>query len=768
MLPAIPRGLVTVVWAEQDQPEQVGRYSLVHKHNVTTIKVGPVAIMRIHQGRLAMLRKSRPGLDLDFNPLVKEQTWASTLDMRNITLSQQTMALFRKHLGTDEVIGQSPLTLWAGIPVCRGKLGQCPWWTETEPSIRLLVAHGTSDLTRVGNEDTFGPGGSWAVLVPSAAIKPKHVAKMQSLGAHALIVPSATHILQARGAWKTSVTDTRKATMEFTLWISGNTDQNKAQALCDELQTLDTEGHIPYQACPFWLRELRGSQVGRHYDAKGQLAASDGSLLSGKAGAGVAFADGRHWNGPVGGTQTVFRGELTGATEAVNMSDPDQPLALLIDAQAVLNVVTKCVRKLDVMDPTFHDDGDLIKGMVEAIFRRKEHTTLIKCKSHRGDPMNGEADVQAKRAAETAQVCDVTHPWKIHFRHGKSESNVTHKGNVDGKLRTANSLDLARKKFQGNDTFASKYLTENRMGREFLKHQLGASQPTATVKRTLQMISGTLPLQSNLYKWKIAASPACLLCNAGNEGFTHVQCWCPALKEARIKGHHLIWRNIMSFLTKTASASFCFFTEERMESLANLDIGQSDSEAGREWSKACTELEPAFAMARQAQAGGALGRILERLTHCMSMLDDDPDCGFQDVIQEEILNEYLADAQACPECSPVYVREITRELERLRINASIKSEFVDGDSGCQILNKVTDRIRNLATDLAKQRPDGMAINLVDRKVFLLEFTRASDYDPDFVSRTDSKKRARYSRSVNELKKLLPGRVVVASPCKLSC
>lgn len=193
-----------------------------------------------------------------------------------------------------------------------------------------------------------------------------------------------------------------------------------------------------------------------------------------------------------------------------------------------------------------------------------------------------------------------------------------------------------------------------------------------------------------------------------------------------------------------------------MESLANLDIGQSDSEAGREWSKACTELEPAFAMARQAQAGGALGRILERLTHCMSMLDDDPDCGFQDVIQEEILNEYLADAQACPECSPVYVREITRELERLRINASIKSEFVDGDSGCQILKKVTDRIRNLATDLAKQRPDGMAINLVDRKVFLLEFTRASDYDPDFVSRTDSKKRARYSRSVNELKKLLPG------------
>ncbi len=57
-------------------------------------------------------------------------------------------------------------------------------------------------------------------------------------------------------------------------------------------------------------------------------------------------------------------------------------------------------------------------------------------------------------------------------------------------------------------------------------------------KQVLQSMAGAFPCNAVLYKWGIAPSAACSLCCHPAETQSHVQCLCPALKEARIWAHH--------------------------------------------------------------------------------------------------------------------------------------------------------------------------------------------------------------------------------------
>ena len=61
-----------------------------------------------------------------------------------------------------------------------------------------------------------------------------------------------------------------------------------------------------------------------------------------------------------------------------------------------------------------------------------------------------------------------------------------------------------------------------------------------------------------------------------------------------------------------------------------------------------------------------------------------------------------------------------------------------------------------AAHVALCRPNGMAIGKKNRTLLMLEFTRGSDYDDDFVARIESAKTARYARSLDVMRRLLPG------------
>ena len=67
-------------------------------------------------------------------------------------------------------------------------------------------------------------------------------------------------------------------------------------------------------------------------------------------------------------------------------------------------------------------------------------------------------------------------------------------------------------------------------------------------KQVLQSIAGAFPGNALLHKWGMVASAACALCGAPAETQSHIQCLCPALKDARIRAHHnlahRLWKGI--------------------------------------------------------------------------------------------------------------------------------------------------------------------------------------------------------------------------------
>ena len=63
----------------------------------------------------------------------------------------------------------------------------------------------------------------------------------------------------------------------------------------------------------------------------------------------------------------------------------------------------------------------------------------------------------------------------------------------------------------------------------------------ATLRHIMQTIARVFPCQALLQRWGKAASPQCLVCRGGGaETISHIQNWCPELKEAHIAAYHAL------------------------------------------------------------------------------------------------------------------------------------------------------------------------------------------------------------------------------------
>ena len=92
---------------------------------------------------------------------------------------------------------------------------------------------------------------------------------------------------------------------------------------------------------------------------------------------------------------------------------------------------------------------------------------------------------------------------------------------------------------------------------------------SSSKRRTLQSLAGMYPGNAILYKWKLAPSPACTLCGSPAETMAHIQCICPALKEARIRAHHNLVERLWKRLGQT-STRVVIYREMTVESLNGL------------------------------------------------------------------------------------------------------------------------------------------------------------------------------------------------------
>jgi hypothetical protein len=104
-------------------------------------------------------------------------------------------------------------------------------------------------------------------------------------------------------------------------------------------------------------------------------------------------------------------------------------------------------------------------------------------------------------------------------------------------------------------------------------------------KRVVQAIAGQFSCIAVLYKCGKAPSAACALCGNHAETHNHILCFCPALKEARIRDHptnnfaQRLWKGI-----KDACKGWAIVTELMVAGLLGLPHWQPEDQMG-EWQR---------------------------------------------------------------------------------------------------------------------------------------------------------------------------------------
>lgn len=131
----------------------------------------------------------------------------------------------------------------------------------------------------------------------------------------------------------------------------------------------------------------------------------------------------------------------------------------------------------------------------------------------------------------------------------------------------------------------------------------------AQKRRLMQSIAGVFPCRALLNKWGKAQSPTCLLCNGDAETIAHIQCWCPALKEARIRAHHSVAGVIFERLRKYTS-NWQIHTETPVSSLRAIDTPPDLYDT---WNRMVDELEESNESDPEDSDDVAVARTMGRL-----------------------------------------------------------------------------------------------------------------------------------------------------------
>jgi hypothetical protein len=126
--------------------------------------------------------------------------------------------------------------------------------------------------------------------------------------------------------------------------------------------------------------------------------------------------------------------------------------------------------------------------------------------------------------------------------------------------------------------------------------------PSPDKKRIFQSMAGCYPCNAVLFRWKLQLSPACALCGGAVESVAHIQCVCPALKDARIRAHHnlanLLWDEI---LRGREAWSIC--REATVDSLHGLSAPDNCFSEWEQWQRALDRFETDMELEVEAEDG---------------------------------------------------------------------------------------------------------------------------------------------------------------------
>ena len=442
----------------------------------------------------------------------------------------------------------------------------------------------------------------WVALTREKNLKGEARTKLERVGTKVFAWGKGALVVASTGAWRKAQLRSIQSREEWTLWINAQTDELTRSKLTKELSELKLtrDGAVPLDAsCPSF-QEAQLGPSGSALNQQGVVVATDGAVKSdGRMGAAYVSLGDRlpARSFVVLGPPSAMRAELSGLDQAVADAPADEELTILTDSLSSIQKLESLQRKDFPEWLHGHPEQVLLESLVARLNERaraKVLTRVIKVPAHRAHPLNELADAGASRAAiegdaeSAAQshtdsravrfyVEDRLTEWGAGIRRALTKVAATqYKDNLMARLRIGqesgqDGLTVGSRPKKGV-SLAAQWMLRQEQGRAYLGSALADMRHGAKKRRITQTVAGMFPCQALLHRWGRAPSPQCLLCGGEAETVSHIQCWCPALKEARIAAHHAIAERIFTAFQSHGAGRWQFHIETAVGSLRAIQI----------------------------------------------------------------------------------------------------------------------------------------------------------------------------------------------------
>ena len=592
---------------ETAKTEIHGPYQVEIKDGLTRVTQADRHVATLAQGRWAMLVAGYDPQDL----CAALPGWAAQAEKEESSrgvASQQFWHGIRAVLEADGIVGCNPLLAPSSFPVAVRCWGLVEGWGHSAPH-PTRVMHCLLTLSPEEQRKLclgLKSSAVWWALTRSSTLDPEVRTALARRGNVVAVFKRGVRAAMAKGAWRQAKLKTVKTRESWTLWASSGA-ADSAQTRADlkarlESIALTEDGVVPLDMADPLAREALLGPAGAAYRNQGIVVGSDGSLRRDGA-MGAAYAS-RNSEMParsvaVYGSPSSARPEMTAINMACQDCPTDTDLTVLTDSLSCMQMLKSLQRRDFPLWLYRHPIRQLLKQTVRAINARAAAgavTRLIKVKSHRGELLNEAADSMAATAAELdpCRPLDLD-PEAVYFYHKGApvEWDSQLRDHLVQVAADVNLQRIGREQRRRDGSVApahiplsTAWLLRPDQGRSTLGGVLGSMKITPRKRRILQSIAGTYPSNAVLFKWKRTNSPACLLCGGASETLAHIQCRCPALKEARIRAHHTLAAMLWGRLTNL-SKEWQIHREVSVAAMSSIDAPLHYRDT---WQRACDDI----------------------------------------------------------------------------------------------------------------------------------------------------------------------------------
>ena len=708
-----------------------------------------VHLCTISQARLGFLR------DQDSDCLSKLATWVRMTERAEESkgcLSPQAYFFLQAGTGANLLIGVPPLVASTVFASAWTNTSSREGWTATSGEIRPLInmfSMSETDQSATLQWLNWQQPRTWYVLTRARSCSAATRQELAKIGCVVCTVKRGQPLLQRTGNWRNGGIKTALSKEDWLLWGRKGEDSEETLRLSQLVSKmpLSSTGHAPFHNNRLFMREAIYGPAGPYYDLAGVVAATDGSVRSdGRMGSAAVFFHNRMatLKQAVHGEPSSTTAELTALAMIVHAAPLNEPLTVLTDSLTSMQNLMSMKRSDFCKDLHQHPQRQLINELVGALNRRSQagaSSLFVKIRAHKGEPLNEAADEAADEAAEyDPPATTVLDPSRCYFL--TSEGHTEPWGSRLRRLlveRLASKLfaDTQQRKISLDDqrvppspcpkklmNHTETFLSRQDCSRELLGKTLRLSEKTIATKRILMAVGNTFPVQSKLYLWGLSSTPSCRLCCAEQETLCHTQCLCSALTPARIAAHHHCWACLFNQIVRNAGPAWMFASEMTISSLTALAAPPHLSDRNVEWARLADGLDDGI-LEIEGETDEAVRELSDLARNIQARFESRDAAG----LTRLLISSGTLLSPACTQ-DPVWVAANAQNPE-------------------QLLHMIDVEINQLKTGLApcltgRKRPDGIALNWKDRRVYLLEFTRCFDSDHAALERSDSYKTGKYS------------------------